>query len=509
MNLRALALVASLSAFCAAIPLDSILAPQTSVSAQTASPQDEPPAFTLLEPVAPLPIPTPEQLRYQGSMNALVHFGMATFFHDGDPGCDRENWNGCDPNGGCNSSDVRSFNPTNINVSNWVDSFLSLGVTSAVLTAKHGCGFLAWHTKTTLPDGTEYPYHVSDEQATAQRFVAATSAAGIGHGFYYSLTNNFYLNVRGHNVQPPSSLLPGQANVTQSQYEDLALAQVTELWTEFGGLTEIWLDGGCGAMCDKVGSLVRKLQPSAVVFNGGGVSDSPLRWCGTESGDPVPIGGHVWSTSACADTWCGDGSGSGAPPNASGAIWQPSGVDVTLQEGDRWFYMPGAKLHPLEDLVSFYHRSVGMNAHLEIDFAISRSGEVDPSHAVAYKNFGAWIRSCYGSPLAVNSLLYGQTSFIISLPSSGAIIDRIMLQEDQSRGQFIVSYVVEAQVRGAWQPFSSGVSVGQKRIDIGAAVLATSVRVSVTEAWATPTGLTASLFAPGPCALAAFEYPTL
>jgi hypothetical protein len=50
-----------------------------------------------------------------------------------------------------------------------------------------------------------------------------------GHGFYYSLTNNFFLNARGHVVQPPSTLLPGQASVTQQQYEDLAIAQVVFL----------------------------------------------------------------------------------------------------------------------------------------------------------------------------------------------------------------------------------------------------------------------------------------
>ena len=222
-------------------------------------------------------------------------------------------------------------------MSNWVDSFVALGATSAVLTAKHGCGFLAWETATTLPDGTPYRYHVSAEQSTAKKFVAATTAAGIGHGFYYSLTNNFFLNAFGHNVQPPSTLQPGQANVTQAQYEDLALAQVKELWTEFGSLTEIWLDGGCGAMCDRVGALVRAtLAKDAVAFNGGGVSDSPVRWCGTEGGNPVSKGGAVWSTTACPDTWCGPGSGSGSPPNTTGAIWYPSGVDVTLQQGDRW-----------------------------------------------------------------------------------------------------------------------------------------------------------------------------
>ena len=57
---------------------------------------------------------------------------------------------------------------------------------------------------------------------------------------------SFYLNTLGHNVRPPNTLLPGQANITQAQYEDLSIALLTELWTQFGPLQEIWLDGGCG-----------------------------------------------------------------------------------------------------------------------------------------------------------------------------------------------------------------------------------------------------------------------
>ena len=210
----------------------------TAVSASASS--SSAPSFTLLPLASAPPVPTPQQLQYQGGISALIHFGMATFFHDGDPGerertthvrartcahakrtrlrthtrsaharlttnarpaparagCTRENWLGCDPNGGCNSSDVNSFAPTNLNVTNWVESFVALGATSAVLTAKHGCGFLAWETATTLPDGSAYRYHVSAEQSTAKKFVAATTAAGIGHGFYYSLTNNFYVRSR-------------------------------------------------------------------------------------------------------------------------------------------------------------------------------------------------------------------------------------------------------------------------------------------------------------------------
>jgi len=135
----------------------------------------------------PLPVPTPQQLAYQGAISGLIHFGMATFFHDGDPGCTSSNWNACEAGGGCNSSDPASFAPTNLNVSAWVASFKALGATSAVLTAKHGCGFLAWQTATTLPDGRVYPYKASPSQRVLETFVDEMRAAGLGLGFYYSL----------------------------------------------------------------------------------------------------------------------------------------------------------------------------------------------------------------------------------------------------------------------------------------------------------------------------------
>ncbi len=186
-----------------------------------------------------LPIPTPQQLKYPGTISALIHFNMATFFHDGDPGCNAQNWLGCDPNGGCNSSDPRSFNPTSLNVSNWIVSMKAIDAKWGVITAKHGCGFLLWDTNVTLPDGSLYSYKVNSSLAVLEQFTEHMTAAGLGTGVYYSLTNNFYLNVLGHNVQPGSTLLPGQANVTQAQFEDIAIAHMTELWNNFGAYTEM------------------------------------------------------------------------------------------------------------------------------------------------------------------------------------------------------------------------------------------------------------------------------
>lgn len=69
---------------------------------------------------------------------------MATFFEDGDPGCTADNWEG--PSG---SGNVNSFAPSALNVSQWVDSMVAIGVHEAVLTAKvrrhaRTCSGKAW-----------------------------------------------------------------------------------------------------------------------------------------------------------------------------------------------------------------------------------------------------------------------------------------------------------------------------------------------------------------------------
>ena len=81
------------------------------------------------------------------------------------------------------------------------------------------------------------------------------------------------------------------------------------------------------------------------------------------------------------------------------------------------------------------------------------------------------------------------------------------MEEDQTSGQLIVAYTVEAKVGGAWVPFSAGFTVGSKRIDIAPkAVTATAMRMSVTQGFGKPTGLKLFAFAPAGCATTSFEY---
>ena len=83
-------------------------------------------------------------------------------------------------------------------------------------------------------------------------------------------------------------VLPGQHNFTDAEYSAIAKKQVTELWSNYGNLTEIWVDSGLGGL----GELMVELQPQAV-----GTPRNPTTWCGTESGHPVQDVGNssVWS----------------------------------------------------------------------------------------------------------------------------------------------------------------------------------------------------------------------
>ena len=60
--------------------------------------------------------------------------------------------------------------------------------------------------------------------------------------FFSTFKDNFFLNIANHAAHASKSPLPGQVDVNQTEFERIALAQVTELWTNYGQLGEIVRD---------------------------------------------------------------------------------------------------------------------------------------------------------------------------------------------------------------------------------------------------------------------------
>lgn len=413
---------------------------------------------------------------------ALVHFNMATF--SGGQGCHDNTWD--------QARHPSTFAPTQLDTDQWVESMVALGATEAVLTAKHSCGFCLWPTEAKFPNGSRYTYSVAGPGGIGvdviQQFTESCKKAGVGHGFYYSVSQNFLLNVDGNKVQN-TSLLPGQIKVTAEEYASIALSQVTELWSNYGELTEIWFDGGYEPdIKAALTKLLAEKQPQAVAFNGEGISTNPIRWIGTETGMPSY---PVWSTGE---------SGQGDP---NSDIWCPAACDTTLQDFDNWFFVRGLSIRTLDTLKDVYHKTVGQNGHLELDFAIDQQGRVNETHAAAYKALGSWIRSCYGDPIATAA---ANSSTITLGPFAATTVDRFMVREDQRFGQRVREYTIEIMPAGSstYEVFSKGSSIGNKRIDLGTTSTPTphkiiAARLSVSQSTATPHIPVFAAFGPSGC----------
>lgn len=196
----------------------------------------------------------------------LIHYDLATFINHPD---------------GCNTDthlvpSLSVFDPSKLNVTQWVDTIQSVGANYATLVIKHNCGFALYPSKQSFTnrDGIVEPYNYTiaytDNDSTrdvAGEFASGMSSRGLGHGYYFSVNFNNYLNVANNQVYNDTTA--GQQPINQTEYNRLTYAMLTEVWSNYGDLTEIWLDGGFRSdQQDAIAKLIKQYQPKANVFNG-------------------------------------------------------------------------------------------------------------------------------------------------------------------------------------------------------------------------------------------------
>jgi len=129
-----------------------------------------------------------------------------------------------------------------------------------------------------------------------------------------------------------------------------------------------------------------------------------------------------------------------------------------------------------------------------LDLTPDRSGVIPPEYARRYKELGDFIRSCYDNSVvpsfrnsSVDSLVHMQVF------DSAVSIDRSVIQEDQTRGQVIRAYAVDALVaiskdKNEWIEVATGTSIGNKKIDLWekGPQLVRAVRLNITKIVDTP-----------------------
>ena len=206
------------------------------------------------EPV--YPIPNQRQLDWQElEFYAFIHFNMNTFTN--------MEWG----TGGESSS---QFNPTELDCRQWAKTFKDAGMKGIIITAKHHDGFCLWPSKYTQHSVKNSPWR-NGEGDLIRELADACKEFGLKLGIYYSPWD------RNH------------AHYGKPEYITYMRNQLKELLTNYGDIFEVWFDGANGGTgyygganetrkVDKRGyydweatfSLVRELQPNAVIFGDAG-----------------------------------------------------------------------------------------------------------------------------------------------------------------------------------------------------------------------------------------------
>ena len=409
--------------------------------------------------------PTTAQLAWQDmEVGMFFHFDMATYA----PGWDFRLWKDL-PN-------PNRYNPTDLDTDQWMEAAKAIGAKYAVFVAKHCSGFLQWQSDV-------YPYGVKQSKWRNGKgdvvgdFVKSCHKYGIKPGIYASVTANGYWE-----VDNPGLVNRGKGDdpEKQAEYARVCEQMLTELWSQYGELTEVWFDGG--ALPPEEGGpdmipIFQKLQPNAIVFQGALAS---IRWIGNESG----VASYpCWATVPDMESIDNDRQlmTHGDP---DGKLWLPAECDVPIRNHE-WFWQPDDehKLYSLDELMSMYYRSVGCNCNLLINANPDPSGLVPDADFQRYVEFGQEIHRRFGNPIAETS---GEGDLVELDLGKPTRIDHVSVMEDIAHGERVREYVIEGLAGGAWQKLCEGTSIGHKRIEKLDAVKVSGIRFRSTKSAAPP-----------------------
>ena len=396
-------------------------------------------------------LPTKAQLDWaEAEIGVLIHFDMQVF----KPEYEWRRDMGKHP-------EPSVFNPKQLDTDQWIKAAKAAGAKYAVLVAKHCSGFSLWPTKAHEYSVKNSPWKNGEGDLVAD-FIASCKKYGLKPGIYASTTANGFLQ-----VDNPGKVLSGDPE-DQKRYNKIVETQLTELWTNYGPLFEIWFDGGVLPV-EKGGfdilSLVKKYQPNSIAFQGPFGYENNIRWVGNEEGvAPYPC----WSRADSTTSASGVIEIKGLNGNPNGLFWCPGESDFPLrlnssfQGGWFWHKDQDNKIRSLEELMDKYTKSVGRNTNMLLGVVVDDRGLVPDADVKRMKEFGNQVEKSFSKTLAKTSGT--GNSFELKL-NSAQQISFVVIQEDISKGEQIRKYELKGKINGKWVTVSKGQSVGHKRIE--------------------------------------------
>ncbi|RYY62430.1 MAG: crotonobetainyl-CoA--carnitine CoA-transferase [Chitinophagaceae bacterium] len=164
----------------------------------------------------------------------FIHFGVNTF-------TDQEWSDGSTP--------ATSYNPRQLDPDQWVRVARDAGFRYVLLVTKHHDGFCLWNSRLTDYDVASSPVKTDVVKAVSD----ACRKYGLQFAIYYSLWDRHEKTYQDRDA-----------------YTSYMLAQLAELFTAYGPICELWLDGGWDKKpadwnIDKIYQLVKKMSPLCAV----------------------------------------------------------------------------------------------------------------------------------------------------------------------------------------------------------------------------------------------------
>ena len=313
-------------------------------------------------------------------------------------------------------------------------------------------------------------------------FIASCRKYGLKPGLYASAAANGFFH-----VDNPGIVQEG-GPITQEAYNRIVETQLTELWSNYGKLFEIWFDGGVLPIKDggpNLAPLLKELQPDAVVFQGPSDANNLIRWVGNEEGRaPYPNWSRSDFTTSATGTIVIDDLGG----NPNGAIWCPGEADFPLRTGWQggWFWKEtDQELLSVDQLVESYYTSVGRNSTMMLGIVVDTSGVVPKEDVARLEEFGKALTAITTNPLISRKNKRGeQISLDLKTPKG---VNQVVIREDIKKGgERIRKYIVEAWLGNDWVEIASGESIGNKRIHKFDTIEASKVRLKVVESTGNP-----------------------
>lgn len=370
----------------------------------------------------------------------------------------------------------RIFAPMQLDTDQWIAAAKAAGAKYAVLVANHCTGFSLWPTRVNDYSIAGSPWKGGKGDIVGD-FVASCKKYGLKPGLYYSTGCNGYYGIDDAVARPG---MPGYA-----EYVKCVEAQLTELWTWYGDMFEIWFDGGTipreQGGPDAAG-LLERYQPNAICFQGPVGHRHNVRWVGNERGlAPENCWAATNNGEAAFDgTFDVEAAGVGDP---DGKYWWPAENDMGNRRQDAfgggWGWREGErdKVYTPEELLDCYVRSVGRNSNLLIGMAINRDGIFED--AAQFESFGALIQRTFGTPRAQTA----GTGWRLELALPDEQFDYVVIQEDITCGHTVRGFSVELDGRELY----AAECIGHKRIIPTGGARGAKLTLSITRAVAEPT----------------------